>query len=68
MNPATKTRETLNRFLVENFYTDTKKKKFFVKIEETQFEDFIVINIVPPHHSTFNIILLTLISIYKDLR
>ena len=68
MNPETKIRGTLNRFLVEDFYTDAKKKKRLIKFEEIQFEDFIIINIVPPQHSTFNIILLTLISIYKDLR
>ena len=68
MKTTNKTRGTLNRFLVEDFYANSKKKKDLIKFEETLFEDFIVINIVLPHHSTFNNLLLTLISIYKDLR
>jgi len=73
MRPSTTTRGFLNRFLVEDFYANSKKKKDLIKFEETLFEetlfeDFIVINIVLPHHSTFNNLLLSLISIYKDLR
>ena len=77
MKPANKTRGTLNRFLVENFYKDNKKKGGSIKIEEIHTDDFVVINIVPSPHcfavpqrgcSSFNNLLLTLIRIYKDLR
>ncbi len=68
MRPSTTTRGFLNRFLVEDFYANSKKKTHLVKFEETLFEDFIIINVVLPHNSTFNNLLLTLISLYKDLR
>ena len=68
MKPSTTTRGILNRFLVEDFYTHSEKKNRLVEVEETTFEDYVVINIVLPHHSTFNSLLLSLISLYKDLR
>ena len=72
MKTPKKTRKTLNKFLVENFYKESS-----IKIEETHTDDFVVINRVPPPHCfavpqrgcpSFNNLLLTLITIYKDLR
>ena len=68
MKPSITTRGILNRFLVEDFYTPSETEKRLVKAKKTSFEDFVIINIVLPHHSTFNNLLLRLISLYKDLR
>ena len=77
MKTTKKPRETLNKFLVENFYKDNKKKGNSIKIEETYTDDFVIINIAPSSHcfavpqrgcSQFNNLLLTLIMIHKDLR
>lgn len=69
MGESTNPKKTLQRFLVEDFYTAVSPKKTIIpKYEEIQFEDFIVVNIVPPKNSTFNSLLLSLIRIHKDLR
>ena len=67
MNTKTKSRGTLKRFLVENFYKEDKKKTL-VEIEETHIDDFVVINTVPPECASYTFLLLSLIRIYRDLR
>ena len=67
MDPSEK--RTLYKFFVENFYKDKtpKTKKDFLKFEEKYKDGFVIINF-PSQGSSYNNLLLTLISLHNDLR
>ena len=64
---ASREKNPLHKFIIENFYKDDKKKSR-LEIEETHIDDFVVINIISPECSSYNSLLLSLVRIYRDLR